>query len=100
MIKHIVIFRLTGVPSASEREESLQKLQDAFAPLGKILDFIPEYRTGRNFLKADYAGDFIIDALFNSEEDLRRYQVSGAHKKAVAEASVVQKTKIVVDYVI
>lgn len=98
MVKHIVIFKLTPPYSGEEKEEGLQQLQDIFGPLGEKLGFPVEYHTGINILNADYAGDFVIDSLFDSAEDLRRYQSSPEHIEAVSKASSVRKTKTVVDY--
>lgn len=98
MIKHIVIFRLTPPYTPEEKEVSLKKLGDIFGPLGKMLGFPLEYRTGVNILKAEHAGDFVIDSLFASEEDLKRYTLSAEHQEAVRAASAVRKSKFIVDY--
>ena len=98
MVKHIVIFKLTPPCSPGEKKESLRKLKEFFGPVGNKLDYIIEYRTGVNILEDFHAGDFVIDATFASVEDLRRYQLSEAHRKAVIAASVIKKAKIVVDY--
>lgn len=100
MIKHIVIFKLTSKHTPEEKHESVMKLKEIFGPLGNRLDYIIEYRTGVNILEADYAGDFIIDSTFASPEDLKRYQSSDLHQQAVAQASVIKKAKVVVDYII
>lgn len=100
MIKHIVIFRLTPPFTPEEKEASVKKLGEIFGPLGKSLGFPLEYTTGVNILKAEHAGDFVIDSLFASEEDLKRYTLSAEHTAAVSAASAVNKTKIIVDYVV
>jgi len=98
MVKHIVIFKLTPPCTPAEKKESLRKLKEYFGPVGNKLDYIIEYRTGLNILEDEHAGDFVIDATFTSVEDLRRYQLSEAHRKAVIAASSIKKAKIVVDY--
>ena len=100
MIKHIVIFKLTPPYTPEEKHTAVMKLKEAFGPLGNKLNYIIEYRTGVNILDADHAGDFIIDSTFASPEDLKRYQSSEAHQEAVAQASVIRKAKVVVDYII
>jgi hypothetical protein len=100
MIKHIVIFRLTPPYTPEEKDASVRKLREIFEPLGKSLGFPLEYRTGVNILNAEHAGDFVIDSLFASEEDLKRYNVSAEHRAAISAASSVLKTKLVVDYVV
>lgn len=98
MIKHIVIFKLTPPYTQEEKEASLKKLSDIFEPLGRRLGFPLEYRTAVNILDAEHAGDFVIDSLFASPADLKRYTLSTDHQVAVDAASVVRKTKLIVDY--
>lgn len=98
MVKHIVIFKLTPPLTAEEHDKAVNRLKEHFGPLGNRLSYIIEYRTGINITDADHAGDFVIDATFASMDDLRRYQSSEAHRKAVAAASSIKKAKVVVDY--
>jgi len=100
MIKHIVIFTLTPPYTPEEKEASVKKLWEIFGPLGKNLGFPLEYTTGVNILNAEHAGDFVIDSLFASEEDLKRYSLSAEHLAAVSAASAVKKTKVTVDYLL
>lgn len=99
MIKHIVIFKLTPPYTSEEKERSLKRLKEIFSPLGAKLDYITDYRTGINILESEHAGDFVINSSFSSLEDLSRYTASEEHRKAVAEAAVIRKTKIVADYI-
>jgi len=100
MIKHIVIFKLSAPFTSEEKEKSVRKLKEIYGPLGNKFDYIIEYRTGINILEADHAGDFVIDSIFASPEDLRRYQSSDHHRAAVTAASTIRKAKVVIDYVI
>lgn len=100
MIKHIVIFKLSAPYTSEEKEKSVRKLKEIYGPLGNKFDYIIEYRTGINILEADHAGDFVIDSIFASQEDLRRYQTSDYHRAAVTAASAIRKAKVVIDYVI
>jgi len=100
MIKHIVIFKLSAPYTSEEKEKSVRKLKEIYGPLGNKFDYIIEYRTGINILEADHAGDFVIDSIFASPEDLRRYQSSDHHRAAVTAASTIRKAKVVIDYVI
>jgi len=100
MIKHIVIFKLSAPYTSEEKEKSVRKLKEIYGPLGNKFDYIIEYRTGINILEADHAGDFVIDSIFASQEDLRRYQSSDHHRAAVTAASAIRKAKVVIDYVI
>jgi len=100
MIKHIVIFKLSAPFTSEEKEKSVRKLKEIYGPLGNKFDYIIEYRTGINILEADHSGDFVIDSIFASPEDLRRYQSSDHHRAAVTAASTIRKAKVVIDYVI
>jgi hypothetical protein len=98
MIKHIVFFKLTDYSSNGEKQLQLKKMNDIFSPLGKILPYIVEFKTGKNFTDVPHAWDFIIDSKFRNKEDLQMYMVSDEHVEAVKRASVIQKTKAVIDY--
>jgi hypothetical protein len=100
MIKHVVIFKLTPSYTPEEKQRSVMKLKEIFGPVGNKLDYAIEYRTGINILDDDHAGDFIIDSTFTSPEDLQRYQTSDLHQEAVAQAAMIRKAKVVVDYII
>lgn len=73
-------------------------MDEIFSPLGNILPFIVEFRTGFNFTAAPHAWDFAIDSIFRNKEDLEKYIVSAEHVEAVKKASEVEKTKAVIDY--
>ncbi len=100
MIKHIVIFKLTPPYTLQEKEEGINRLCEIFEPLGKKLIYPKEYTVKKNILEAEHAGDVVINSLFTTPEDLERYKSSNEHKAAVAEASLIRKTKIVVDYIV
>jgi len=99
MIKHIVIFKLSPPYTPEEKEAAIKKLSEIFEPLGKKLGFILEYRTGVSILNAEHAGDFVIDSLFASNDDLKRYQSSREHQDAVSAASSIRKQKTAIDYI-
>jgi hypothetical protein len=98
MVKHIVFFRLTNFSYAEEKNLQLKKMDEIFSPLGKILPFIVEFRTGFNFTDVTHAWDFAIDSVFRNKEDLQKYMVSAEHVEAVRKASAIEKTKAVIDY--
>ena len=98
MIKHIVIFKLNPPYTPEEKANSLRKLKEIFSPLAQKLSYIIEYRTEFNVNPSDSAGDFVIDSVFASLDDLKRYQSCREHQDAIAEASEIRKTKTVVDY--
>lgn len=98
MIKHIVFFKLSDAPTPEKKQAQVKKMEKIFSPLGSKFPFIIEYRTGINFNEASHAWDFVIDSIFRNSEDLNRYMVSPEHVEAVGKASVIEKTKAVIDY--
>jgi len=98
MIKHIVIFKLNPPYTAEEKAKSLKRLKEIFSPLAAKLSYVIEYRTEFNINSSENSGDFVIDSVFASIDDLKRYQQCREHQDAVAEASEIRKTKTVVDY--
>jgi hypothetical protein len=98
MIKHIVFFKLSNYSSEEEKKLQLKKMDEIFSPLGKILPFIVEFKTGFNFTDVPHAWDFAIDSVFRNKEDLQKYMLSAEHVEAVRNASVIEKTKAVIDY--
>jgi len=98
MIKHIVFFKLSDASTSEKKQEQLKKMELIFSPLGSKFPFIIEYRTGMNFNEASHAWDFAIDSIFRNTDDLQKYMVSPEHLEAVSKASVIEKTKAVIDY--
>ena len=98
MVKHIVFFKLTSYGNNAEKDYQLQEIEKAFISIPEKLDYIVDYRTCRNISEADHAWDFVIDSLFQSVEDLRRYQASDPHNEAVKRAAAIEKIKAVIDY--
>lgn len=98
MVKHIVFFKLTSAGNNDDKEIQLKQMEEIFSPLPLQLNYIAEFRTGKNFTMADHAWDFAIDSVFISREDLQKYQVSKEHQDAIRKASHIRKNKAVIDY--
>jgi hypothetical protein len=98
MVKHIVFFKLSNYTSPEEKKLQLEKMDEIFSPLGKILPFIVDFKTGFNFTEVPHAWDFVIDSIFRTRADLGKYMLSPEHVEAVKKASVIEKTKAVIDY--
>jgi hypothetical protein len=98
MVKHIVFFKLSKFSSLKEKNLQLKRLDEIFSPLGHLLPFIADFKTGINYNEASFAWDFVIDSIFKNKEDLNKYMVSNEHLDAVKTASVIEKTKAVIDY--
>jgi hypothetical protein len=98
MVKHIVFFKLTSFENSGAKEKQLDEMERIFSILPVRLNYIAGYRTGRNISTADHAWDFAIDSVFESSDDLTRYQVSDEHQQAIKSAAHIGKIKAVVDY--
>jgi hypothetical protein len=98
MVKHIVFFKLKKFNSLKEKQSQLKRLVEIFSPLGHILPFIVDFKTGINYNEASHAWDFVIDSIFRNKEDQEKYMESEEHLKAVKTASEIEKTKAVIDY--
>jgi hypothetical protein len=98
MVKHIVFFRLTKFGSLNEKNSQVKRLDEIFTPLGHLLPFIVDFKTGVNYNEASHSWDFVIDSIFRNKEDLDKYMESEEHLNAVKTASAIEKTKAVIDY--
>jgi hypothetical protein len=98
MVKHIVFFKLQKFNSLKEKKLQVKSLDEIFSPLGHLLPYIVDFKTGINYNEASHAWDFVIDSVFTTKEDLDKYMDSKEHLKAVKTASSIEKTKAVIDY--
>lgn len=97
MIKHIVLFRISGEQDPVRRKALAKKLAGFFSPLASHPS-VTEYRTGINCITGDGSWDVAIDSVFESAGKLSEYQDSPEHRKAKELASAIGKEKAVVDY--
>jgi hypothetical protein len=81
-----------------EKNLQMKRLDEIFSPLGHLLPFIVDFKTGINYNEASFAWDFVIDSIFKNKDDLDKYMTSKEHLEAVKTASVIEKTKAVIDY--
>jgi hypothetical protein len=98
MVKHLVFFKLSKSLTPEKRQLQLKKMEEIFSPLGGILSYIIEYRTGINFNDDPHSWDFAIDSVFRNKEDLQKYQNSDEHKEAIRRGSEIEKIKAIIDY--
>jgi len=98
MVKHIVFFKLEKYNSLDGKKLQVKRLDEIFSPLGHILPFIVDFKTGINYNEASHAWDFAIDSVFRNKADLEKYLVSEEHLNAVKTASAIEKTKAVIDH--
>jgi hypothetical protein len=66
--------------------------------LKEIIPFIKEFETGINITKDDSAFDLVINATFNSTEDLKAYQAHHDHQEFMQFNKNYSIKKAVVDY--
>ena len=64
-------FKLRHFSNNIEKEGQLQKMKEIYSVLPEKLDFIIEFRTGRNITHSDNSWDFAIDLVFLNREDLQ-----------------------------
>ncbi|MBU9363462.1 Dabb family protein [Burkholderia multivorans] len=91
MMKHIVLFRkLAHVERQPELEQQLVARMHA---LDQAIDFVREWRVSANELPRPICWDYVLEASFDSREDLERYLPHEAH------VSLVQALKVYFEWV-
>lgn len=93
MVKHIVIFRLTG--TADERRELAEKFKNALEALPEQIDVLQSIEVGINVNPAE-DWDVVLTALVPTMEDVARYAAHPAH--VAAAAIIAGKKAACVDY--
>lgn len=76
MIKHIVVWRMNDTGDKQKKAEDIKTQLEA---LKNIIDFIVDIRVGLNFNTTESASDVVLETVFNTKEDLERYQNHPAH---------------------
>ena len=76
MIKHIVVWRMNDTEDKQKKAEDIKTQLEA---LKNIIDFIVDIRVGLNFNTTESASDVVLETVFNTKEDLERYQNHPAH---------------------
>ncbi|MEW6723504.1 MAG: Dabb family protein [Bacillota bacterium] len=93
MVKHIVFFRL--------KDRSAESIERAAAVLrameGKI-EFLREIEVGVDFLRSPRSYDIALITVFDSREDLERYQAHPAHQPVSEYMSEVRESSVSVDF--
>lgn len=71
MIKHIVVWRMNDTPDKAEKMNAIKENLEALK--GKI-DFLRDIRVGINFNTTDAASDIVLETVFDTKENLEKYQ--------------------------
>lgn len=82
MIKHIVLWRMNDTEDKADRAADIKKQLEA---LKDKIDFIVDIHVGLNFNTTDSASDVVLESVFNTKEDLEKYQNHPAHVAVGAE---------------
>ncbi|NJM15842.1 MAG: Dabb family protein [Bacteroidales bacterium] len=98
MIRHIVMFKLKGQFSDSEKAKNAGLLKEKLDALtGKIKEIV-FFESGINFFESPAAYDLVLVSDFNSVEDLHAYRVHPEHVKILEFVNQVVEDKVVVDF--
>jgi hypothetical protein len=77
MVKHIVIWRMANTPDKQEKAEAIKTNLEA---LKDKISFIKEIHVGINFNETESASDVVLEAVFETKEDLNAYINHPEHK--------------------
>lgn len=95
MIKHIVMFRLSG--DAYERRRYADEFKAALDELPKQIPFLRDIQTGIN-INPDEKWDVVLTATLDTLEDVAAYAVHPAHVAAASIIAPVRAERACVDY--
>ena len=94
MIKHVLCTKLKD-----NSLEECQKLKEMFLSMKDEIDFIRDIQVGIDFLKSERSYDVVLEVIFDSREDLDRYQVFPYHKDVIKPYVAARRTaSVTVDY--
>lgn len=96
MIKHIVFWDVAQ--EGRSKGEVIKDFKSKLEALPAMIDEIVELEVGIDFNGADTAFDVALYSVFNSKEDLQKYQVHPEHQKVVEFVKQVAVNRAVVDY--
>lgn len=99
MVKHIVMWKVTGHPVHGTKEEVMDKVKEGLEALKGQIEGLIEIEVGINFNPAETAYDVVLYSTFESKEALNFYQAHPKHLE-VANNLVrqVATSRVVVDY--
>lgn len=95
MIRHIVFFKMkpeTGKEDAEALAESLKALKE------KTEGLIKECVVAFDVVRSDSSYDILLNSVFDSLEDLQKYQIHPEHVKVVVKIKQICSSIAKVDY--
>ena len=98
MVKHIVMWKLKETAEGKTREENAAIIKAGLEGLKDKIDFLREVEVGVNFNNSEMAYDVVLYTIFDSKEDLDRYQNHEEHLKVATYVRKVNEARVVVDY--
>lgn len=94
MIKHVVCFKLKN-----NSDEDKQKAKEVLLSMKGKVDLLRGITVGADFLGSARSYDIILETLFDSKEDLDKYQKDPYHESVVKTyMHAVRESSIAIDY--
>lgn len=98
MIKHIVFCNLKQNALGKTKEENAAVLSEKLMDLTKIIPEIKKMECGLNTTDAPGCFDFALYSEFETEEDLKTYQINPTHLEVKEFIGKIADGKAFVDY--
>jgi hypothetical protein len=98
MVKHIVFWKLKDHADGQDREQNLERMQEALNGLASKIAEVVSLEVGINKNPAPAAWEISLYTSFNSWEDLETYQKHPDHQEVVQLVQKVVMDRAVVDY--
>ena len=96
-IKHIVSWRLNGA-SAEEKAEQIAGIKERLLPLSASIPQLHNLRISENVIFPEKNADVVLEADFDSLEDLNIYLEHPEHVAAVGYIRSVVAERLAIDY--
>lgn len=94
MIKHVVCFKLKN-----NSFEEKQKAKEVLLSMKGKVDLLRGISVGTDFLCSERSYDVILETLFDSKEDLDKYQKDPYHESVVKKyMHAVREASVAIDY--
>ena len=100
MVKHIVMWKFKSFAQGRSRKENLELVKSMLEELPARLDFIRSLSVRLNENPKDGMFDAVLEAEFDSFEDLVRYSLHPEHKAISTYVSLVREDRASVDYTV
>ncbi|HBG41751.1 MAG TPA: stress responsive protein [Porphyromonadaceae bacterium] len=99
MIKHLVLFKLADQAEGNTKERNALIIKERIEALTSVIPVIRDIHVWLNHPDAPAGNyDLVLDALFDSLDDLHTYAVHPEHLKVVAFIGKVKTERVAIDY--